>query len=402
MKVKGNQELVRQINQSLILDAIRRYGAISRAEIARVTGLTTGTLSNLTAGLIASGLVKEVGLGTSSGGRRPTMLQLEASARHTLGISLAIDYVTCLLLDLTAQPVIRRSAPLGDDKSPGTCADLIADLAREVLAAAGMKAEELLGVAVAIPGTVNAEEGLVIYSPNLKWHNVLFGPMLEDRLGVRPLLENDANAAVFGEYWCGATKDSSYSVFIFADYGIGSGFVINGEVYRGRDRAAGEFGHMTIDVHGLQCHCGNRGCLGMMASGKAIVRRVREAMDAGTPIPALAGRASGEVRLQDVLQAAREGDPTCLRIIREAGEYLGVGIANLINLYNPASLVLGGMLALEAPGYWEAAAESASQRLYPVFQNQVHLLLSTLGPDVPAIGAGSLVISQLFRPLRVQ
>lgn len=398
VKVKGNQELVRQINQSLILDAIRRCGPTSRAEIARVTGLTTGTLSNLTAGLIASGLVTEVGPGASSGGRRPTILQLQASARHTLGVSVGVDYVSVLLLDLTAQPVVRQVAPLGDDKSPGTVADLVAGLAGEVLAAAHLRTSDLLGAAVALPATVDGEAGLVTYSPHLHWHNVLFGPLLADRLGIRPLLENDANASVFGEYWCGTTRGIGDSVFIFADFGIGSGFLVDGRVYRGRDKAAGEFGHTTIDINGPLCHCGNRGCLGMLASGKAIRSKVREALAAGRAVPELAGRPPEQVSLADVMQAARNGDPVCLEAIQEAGRCLGVGIANLINLYNPASLVIGGMLALEAPGYWEAAVAEAGRRLYPVFNNQVHLLLSTLGPDVPAIGAGSLVISQLFRP----
>jgi len=279
--------------------------------------------------------------------------------------------------------------------------DLIASLAREVLAEANLNAGDLLGAAVALPATVDSEAGLVAYAPHLHWHNVLFGPLLEDRLGIRPLLENDANASVFGEYWCGAARGIEDSVFIYADSGIGAGFLVGGQVYRGRDKAAGELGHTTIDINGPLCHCGNRGCLGMLASGRAVLNRVREALAAGRSVPELTGTPPEEVSLSQVIQAARRGDPVCLEAIREAGRCLGVGIANLINLYNPASLVIGGMLALEAPGYWEAAASEAGRRLYPVFHNQVHLLLSALGPDVPAIGAGSLVLSRLFRPVHL-
>ncbi|HYF79041.1 MAG TPA: ROK family protein, partial [Symbiobacteriaceae bacterium] len=246
-----------------------------------------------------------------------------------------------------------------------------------------------------------AATGMVLYAPNLRWRNVPLGARLQAEVGMPVLLENDANAAVYGEYWCGTTRGVGDGVFIFADFGVGSGFLVDGEVYRGRDQAAGEFGHTTIDMNGPRCHCGNRGCLGTLASGLAVLRKVREAVNGGLAIGGLEGLAADRIRLDDVLAAAKGGDPFCLAAIWEAAVCLGVGIANLINVYNPASLVIGGRMAAEAPGYWETAASAAAERLYPAFGNQVHLALSTLGPDVLAIGAGSLVIRQLFIPLRI-
>lgn len=398
-KIRGNQELVRRMNEALILTAVRRYGPISRADIARETGLTSGTVSNLCASLLDKGLIEEQGLGHSNGGRKPVMVQLSTS-RYALGIQIGIDEVAVLLVNMANQPVLRRSGPLPIGVEPQHAVDLVGKLVAEILAAGKATAESLLGAGLSLPGSIDSAGDFVLYAPNLRWRNVPLGSLLQERLGMSVLLENDANAAAFGEFWCGAARGLPNLVLIYSEYGIGAGFVVGGELYRGRDRVAGEFGHTTIDINGPRCHCGNRGCLGTLASGLSVISRVWEHRN-GEPPARLMDLVAQGMRLDEVIQGAQGGDPVCQTAIRDAAQYLGVGLANLINLYNPQVLVLGGKLPLEAAGYWETATTAAAQRLYPAFRNQVNVMRSTLGPDAPGIGAAALVMEPLFQPVSV-
>ncbi|MFO7173890.1 MAG: ROK family transcriptional regulator, partial [Bacillota bacterium] len=221
LALRGNQELVRKMNESLILNCVREHGPISRAEVARLTGLTTGTVSNLCTGLLDRGLIEEVGLGASRGGRKPVMVRL-SSSRFALGVQVGVDEVAVLLVSLACEPLRRRAEPLPPGAEPQAVVDQVTRLVGEVLAEAGVGPDRILGVGVSLPATVDADGEFVLYAPNLRWRSAPVGVLLRERLGLPVVLENDANAAAFGEFWCGATRGMPNSVFVYVDYGIGA------------------------------------------------------------------------------------------------------------------------------------------------------------------------------------
>jgi len=184
------------------------------------------------------------------------------------------------------------------------------------------------------------------------------------------------------------------------DYGLGGGIVIDGQLYRGRNGGAGEFGHMTVDVDGPQCKCGNFGCLDVMASAGAIVDKIVGDVKRGarTSCVGLCGGRVDDITIDVVLQAAGEGDAHAQAVVEEAGRYLGIGLASLINWFNPELIVLGGRLPLESTLYFQSATETAKRRAWSALGRDVSIVLSSLGPDACMIGAASLVLTRVFAP----
>lgn len=381
--VTGSTRLVREINESLILDALRR-GPASRAGLVRSTGLTSGTVSNLVSRLAQQGLITELGQGPSTGGRKPVLLQLNSRARLALGVHLTPESVHVVLVDLSTHPIGKASAPLPGGRRPDIVFELIASMTHRLLEDYGASADRVLGLGAAVPATVDVDHGLIILAPNLLgWEDVPVKDVLEKHLGLPVVVDNDANSAAHGELWCGLGSQYRDFVFVYADYGIGAGLVVGGEVHRGRYYAAGEVGHSVIDVHGPLCHCGRRGCLGTVAAGRYLVD--------GKPF----------LTVQELLAAAGHQNARAVELLDHAGRYLGVALANLINVYSPEAIILGGRLALESPTYREAAVRVAQQETFKPLRGRVQFLESALGGEACALGAASLVLRSFFRPYRV-
>jgi glucokinase len=241
---------------------------------------------------------------------------------------------------------------LGEDLRPTEAAEgqeavvgrLVASL-ETAASAAGLPLADLAGAGVVAPGPVDWHSGHVMNPPNLPgWNDVPLGAILSERLGMPVVLENDANAAALGEYVAGAGRGARALVYITISTGIGGGLVFDGELYRGVSGAAGEVGHMVIEPDGPTCGCGNRGCLEALASGTGIARQGREALGRGQApvLKRLCEEAGGEASSVLVARAAAEGDAGAQRILRVASRALGIGLGNLINLFNPDVIVIGG------------------------------------------------------------
>lgn len=271
---------------------------------------------------------------------------------------------------------------------------VIANLLESV--AAVMPGEEqqvnLLGAAVAAPGPLNPCSGRVIYSPNLDWHDVNLREKLEVILKLPVLVENDANLAALGEYLFGAGRGYDHMVFITVSTGVGGGLILNGEIYSGAYGCGGELGHMLVAPEGALCSCGNRGCLEAMASGLAVSRRARELVRAGRG-KRLLELARGDEELLDarlVTRAAREGDAEALAILAEAGRFLGMAIASVANLLNPAAFVIGGGVARGAGALLlEPAEEEARRHIFPGLGCYLKILPSALQGRGGVLGAAA-------------
>jgi glucokinase len=235
------------------------------------------------------------------------------------------------------------SEPTKAEEGPDAVVGRIVELARASMAESG-RARDVAGVGIGSPGPLNTKTGVVLLTPNLGWVNMPLRDRVAGALSLPGMLDNDANCAVFGEWWRGAARGAKHVVGLTIGTGIGGGIVLNGDIYRGASDIAGEIGHMTIDSTGRRCKCGNYGCLEAYASGPAIAARAVEGIEAGadSTLPRLVGGDLRKVTAQVVYDAAHEGDEFALEVVRDTAKFLGAGVANIINIFNPEVVVICG------------------------------------------------------------
>lgn len=313
------------------------------------------------------------------------------SGYHLIGVDLGGTKVATALLD-TDLTVVARSV------EATRVAEGVEGVARQVIAAVrgltqGHPSPGLLGVGVAAAGLVEPESGRVVFSPNLGWRDAPLGDLLRAELGREVYVGNDVNMAALGELHCGAGQGARHMACVFVGTGIGAGLVLDGHLYAGAHGFAGEVGHTSIAWDGLPCPAGNPGCWEAYASGTAMARRAREALAAGAP-SALRARWEADplgVRVEDLARAVEAGDPLATRLIAETAEYLGAGLANLINLLDPERIVLGGGVIRGVPTLFELAEASARRRALPDATAAVTFRRAHFGREAGVIGAAVLV-----------
>lgn len=276
----------------------------------------------------------------------------------------------------------------------------ILESAHRSLQQAGVSVSELLAVGVGAPGLVNSRTGIVATSPHLPgWWDVPLRDIIQDGLGKATFLINDANAAALGELRFGAALGARNFIYITVSTGIGGGIVIDGEIYSGATGIAGEVGHMTIDDEGPACNCGNRGCWETLASGTALAREARRRIEEGadTSIPAHAEGDVSRVTAKTVQSAAEQGDALSRELIGRTGYYLGVGLANLVNIFNPELIVVGGGLSNMGEMLLEPAFKTASERAYREAFEAVRFVRAELGRNSGVLGAAAFALQEMRR-----
>ena len=263
---------------------------------------------------------------------------------------------------------------------------------------AGIAASQLSAIGVGAPGLSNPETGILFTSPNLPgWRDVPLRDIIEKELGKKAFLINDANAAALGELYFGAAKGAHHFIYITISTGIGGGIIIDGEVYTGSIGTAGEVGHMTIDDDGPPCNCGNRGCWETLASGTAMAREARKQIKEGARTSIL-GYAEGDVEkvtAQVIHNAAKEGDSLAKELITRTGYYVGVGLANLVNIFNPELIVIGGGLSNIGDMLLEPAYKVAGERAFKESYRTVRFALAKLGRDSGVLGAAAFALQEM-------
>jgi Transcriptional regulator/sugar kinase len=323
---------VRDINQTIFLHLIRERQPISRADIAKFTGLRAGTVSAIVNRLIKRNLVYEGTEGRSSGGRPPKNLYINAESFYVLAIDIGVSDTVFAVSDFNGR-ILQQNSILTDG-SAERFLHRVADEIDNVLKTQYPQAR-FGAVGVSIPGLIDRETGTVEVSPNLEWKNVPLRQILGDRLNLPIFVENDANAAAFSELWYGPLTEAKVRtlLFILVVEGLGTGLIINGELHVGSRRGLGGFGHMSIDPNGELCSCGRRGCWETFASERATVERYhRVTAKQGPPY----------VELNDLITLANKGDERALQSLQMTAEYLGEGISNIAHGLLPEMVVIGG------------------------------------------------------------
>jgi glucokinase-like ROK family protein len=380
-----------------MLRLIWRERRISRAEIARRTGLSRSTVSEIVEDLLATGLVHEQGTGPSRGGRRPIVLQFEDDAYGVLGVDMGAAHVAVALTNLRGKVLAweERSHPVRTDPE-GTRA-LVARLGEVCLARWGRGRDRLAGIGVAVPCPVDPRNPFRL--PELvmpAWEGRSGLEMLERRFGAPVMVDNDANLGALAERWWGAGRGVDDFAFVKVATGVGSGHIIGGAIYRGASGIAGEIGHLAIDPQGPPCVCGLRGCLATLIGTEALVARAAS-LAAGRPESALAGRS---LAIGDIVDAALAGDALALEVVREAAGYLGVAVAGMLNLLNPSLVIVGGGLARLGELLLEPLRKTVRARSLVSSVAASEIVASALGSQDVAVGAATLALQEALADVR--
>jgi predicted NBD/HSP70 family sugar kinase len=362
---------------------------ISRAEIARRTGLSRSTVSEIVSGLLDTRLVAEVGDGPSRGGRRPILLAFQDDAFVILGVDMGATHVSVALTNLRGQVLAwqhRDHAVRGDPSGTGR---VILELCDACLTSWGGARRRLLGVGVAVPSPVESRHPDRLSDVVLPaWSGQSAVEGVRSRYGVPVFVDNDANLGALAERWWGAGRGVDDFTYIKVATGVGSGHMIRGEIYRGATGVAGEIGHLAIDPNGEPCICGNRGCLGTLVGTQALVARAT-ALLPEFPDSALHGVAVTITALED---AALADDPLALRVVQEAAQHLGIAVAGVLNLMNPARVILGGGLSRLSERLLAPLRETVLRRTLVNSVAASDIQTSELGPRDIALGAATHVL----------
>lgn len=396
----GSFRWMKSLNKSTILNVIRLYGPISRAEIAKMTKLTPPTVTNIVGELLKSKMVLESELGQSTGGRKPILLTLNQSAFQVVGVYVSAHRVRGIVCDLEGRTVDEEER----DLSPQPEMEAFLQTLRDVVAplAAGIRERNtpLLGIGVGMHGLVDPDRGVSLFAPNLSLQNVPIRSFLESEFHVPVWVENDVRAMVLAESWFGQGKGLEDFICVHVGSGVGAGIFSARSLVRGPSYTAGELGHTTIDSSGPRCSCGNSGCLEVLASGPALERRARMRLQAGAPSLL---RAQLDGRWEDLTgsmltAAAREGDAFAQEMLAETGRWLGIGLANLVNLLNPKRIILNGGVFNAGQYVLETLERTVWERALAAPAEDVTIVVSRLGKKAGAIGAATLVLQTLFQP----
>jgi glucokinase len=305
-----------------------------------------------------------------------------------LGVDLGGTKILTAVVDETGRVAARVRAPT-PQTGPAAVVEAIAASADRALAAAGVPRGALRAAGVGAPGPADPVTGTVFAPPNLPgWGDVPLADLLRARLEVPVAVENDANAAALGEHWLGAGRGVDDLLYITVGTGIGGGLILRGELYAGVSGTAGEVGHMVIVADGPRCACGRLGCLEAVASGRAIAREARAALDAGRP-SVLAAVAADALDAQAVARAAAEGDPLAREVFARAARYLGLAVANLVHLLNPALVVVGGGVAQAGALLLAPVRRIVESEAFARPAAAVRIVPAALGPDAGALGAAA-------------
>ncbi len=375
---------MRARNSNMLLNLIWHEHQISRADLARRTGMSPSTVSAIVGDLTSSGLVRDIGAGASRGGRRPVLLGFCDDAYAIVGVEIGATHVSVALTNLRGKVIAFRESRMAVREDPQGTLACVRALIDECLDAQRVSRRRVVGIGVAVPSPVRPDEpGRMSELLMPGWRGVDLHAALSDAYGLPVFIDNDANLGAVAEQWWGAGSRGEDLTYIKVGTGVGSGHIIRGSLYRGAGGTAGEIGHLAIDSSGPQCVCGLRGCLTTLIGSPALRERAREHWQLVEP-----------PTIGDIVTRARRGDPGAREIVDDVGAHLGTAVAGLLNLLNPAVVVLGGEITSLGELLLEPLRASIRARALSTSVAETRILTSDLGVRAIAIGAATAVLEE--------
>ena len=368
---KATRQHTKQHNRNLVLRTIFAHDSVSRAEIARVTHLTRTTVSEIVSALLEEGLVEEVGVGESIGGKSPILLSIAADSRYLIGLNLARDKFIGAIVNLRGEISETVEAPVLDNNGEKAL-DLVFKLIDKLLK---KRIKPIVGIGIGTPGLVNTREGIVVNAVNLDWRDLPLGQMLEKKYKLPVSVLNDSQATAIGEFVYGGEHTSDENLIVInMKHGIGSGILINGRLFQGDGGGAGEIGHVVVQGNNELCSCGKRGCLETISSARAVIKK----MDFNS--------------LDQVQEAFDSGNKNAVRVVSSAAYHLGMVLANLIGTLNIHRIVLTGDMTQFGPAWLNAVSDAMRNAVLARMSENTQLELGALDYRACILGASAYLL----------
>ncbi|WP_212648211.1 ROK family protein [Deinococcus hopiensis] len=367
------------------------------------TRFSKSKVGSIVGDLIDEELIEEGSVQDSSGGRRPTGLQLHRNLGYAIGIDLGVTSVTVTVSDVNFQVVASSTTETDVRVGPGPVLAIISRSIDQLLKEQTIRRSQILGIGMGVPGPVEFHTGLLINPPLMpNWEGFNLREYFAESHSAPVFVDNDVNVMALGELHHrrsnGDSDGNENMIVVNLGTGIGAGIIVRGEVYRGADGAAGDIGHVSIDPQGPRCHCGNTGCIEALAGAPNIVREAVAAAEQGisTILQDLVST-KGQLTLSDVSLAARQGDPAANHVIQTAGSRVGQVLASLVNFFNPSHLLLDGPVAYMGPLMLASIRQSVYARSLPLSTRKLHIDYTQLGTRSGARGSTALAIHQALK-----
>lgn len=368
---KATHQQTKQHNRDLVLRTIFANESISRAEVARVTNLTRTTVSDVVSGLLEEGLVEEVGRGESIGGKSPILLSIVADSRYLIGLNLGQDKFIGAIVNLRGEIKEMVEEPVHDDNGK-TALDLVYQIVDQLMK---KKIKPIVGIGVGTPGLVNTREGVVVNAVNLEWQDLPLGQLLEKKYKIPVSVLNDSQATAIGEFVYGGEHASDTNLIVVnVKHGIGSGILVNGQLFQGDGGGAGEIGHVVVQENGELCRCGKHGCLETISSVSAVLKQLNM---------------SSLDKAQSLFES---GDDNANQAVTNAAHYLGISLANLIGTLNIQKIVLTGDMTRFGTKWLESVNASMRNAALARLSENTELELGRLDYRACILGASAFLL----------
>ncbi len=405
INTKANSALLKDVNRKKILKVIEETGRLSRVEIKNILKIDGKTVTNIANGLIADGLLVSTGDSSYTGGRRRDLLTLNSEYGYLIGIHLGVYFIRGILTDFKYNIVAEIKTPITPKESKVNLISKIKKTLQFLAQNKNIKKEKILGIGFAANGFYNFETGWWIDSVNnMHWKNVEIKKILKEQLDVPIYLENSSRVMTLAEERFGGAKKKENFIYIELGEGIGCGIIISGRLYRGANSIAGELGHTIVVPNGQLCSCGNRGCLETVASGWAINKLIKEKISDGakSEIIKFCDDNLDNINTDMVFKAFRNGDKLATEVLEMATDYLSIGIANLVNLFNPNSIFMGGHFATLGSSYLTKTKDKIKKYTMPLVFRNVEILTTSLDNSAAVMGVTTLVRDPYFYIDKIQ
>lgn len=400
MRNTADQNLMRRMNNKTVIDLLRKEAPLSRANLAALTGLNRSTVSSIIDELINEGWVKETTYQSDKVGRPGLLLEINPGGGFAVGIEIGVDFILAICVDFSAKIIWHERI----ETDPGEGRTAILEKAFQLTTAA-MEAGKTndsrplpLGIGIAIPGLVDVHEGVLKNAPNLHWDDVPLRLIWTQQFNIPVYVENEANAAALGELHYGAARGINNLIYIAAGYGLGSGIIIDGNLLRGNKGYAAEVGHMTCDPDGALCNCGKRGCYETLIGPRAVIDRVKKIITEEGGDSTFLHTKDGQVIFgyDAVVDAARHDDQVALSALENVGKNLGVVVSNLVNVFNPKMVILGGALNYAKDYIQPVVKEVVKANALELCQQDLEITNSQLDPYSSVMGTISMILEKNF------
>lgn len=398
MAEQNNQVQLKNFNRRTVLNYIRKNGTATKAGLAGVTGLTFMAIKKILAELEELNLIRSDQMESGGIGRKAVSYAVNENYRYTIGIHINKFITSIALMNLCGEVIEMEKYSMEQEFSgQSEFVDMLVSSIEKIIHKTGFEREGILGIGVGAPGPVDCDNGVILTPPNMPILRYLpLKETLEERTGFPVFLHKDTNVIAFGEYWCGEIKECSNLAYVDVDMGIGSGLIIDGKLNIGANSIAGEFGHITLDINGPLCNCGNHGCLEAMSSGIAVLKELSKRLEKEENHPLYTKR--NALAIEDVFEMTENKDLLTMSILNQSAFYVGVAISNLINILDPEIIILGGILIQKYPRYVSIVKDVAeSRKVKGAKENR--MMSSTLKENAGVIGAGEIVADNFFNEL---